>query len=300
MLTVFGTVALDTTRTPFRTETRILGGAATFASISSSMFAPTSIVAAIGSDMPAEHIRALSSKGIDTKGIIIIQGSKTFHYDSSFDYDLSNRTTNKTELGVIAGFDPIIPEEYIKSDYVYLANNDPKQNIKILRHFQKPRLVVCDTIEFWINGSRDDVVKMIEMTDGVVINDNEARLLCKEANLAKCAKKIMSWGSKFAIIKKGENGAILFTKEGLVFPAAAFFLDEIVDPTGAGDSFAGGFLGHIARKGVMDFATMKEAVIYGNVLGSFAVEDFGIKRLLSITKDDVEDRYAKYYHLVQF
>ena len=300
MLTVFGTVALDTTRTPFRTETRILGGAATFASISSSMFAHTSIVAAIGSDMPAEHIRALSSKGIDTKGIIIIQGSKTFHYDSSFDYDLSNRTTNKTELGVIAGFDPIIPEEYIKSDYVYLANNDPKQNIKILRHFQKPRLVVCDTIEFWINGSRDDVVKMIEMTDGVVINDNEARLLCKEANLAKCAKKIMSWGSKFAIIKKGENGAILFTKEGQVFPTAAFFLDEIVDPTGAGDSFAGGFLGHIARKGVMDFATMKEAVIYGNVLGSFAVEDFGIKRLLSITKDDVEDRYAKYCHLVQF
>ena len=300
MLTVFGTVALDTTRTPFRTETRILGGAATFASVSSSMFAPTSIVAAVGSDMPAEHIRALSSKGIDTKGIIIIQGSKTFHYDSSFDYDLSNRTTNKTELGVIAGFDPVIPEEYIKSDYVYLANNDPKQNIKILRYFQNPRLVVCDTIEFWINGSRDDVVKMIEMTDGVVINDNEARLLCKEANLAKCAKKIMSWGSKFAIIKKGENGAILFTKEGLVFPAAAFFLDEIVDPTGAGDSFAGGFLGHIARKGVIDFATMKEAVIYGNVLGSFAVEDFGIKRLLSITKDDVDDRYEKYCNLVQF
>ena len=300
MLTVFGTVALDTTRTPFRTETRILGGAATFASVSSSMFAPTSIVAAVGSDMPSEHIRALSSKGIDTKGIIIIQGSKTFHYDSSFDYDLSNRTTNKTELGVIDGFDPVIPEEYIKSDYVYLANNDPKQNIKILRHFQNPRLVVCDTIEFWINGSRDDVVKMIEMTDGVVINDNEARLLCKEANLAKCAKKIMSWGSKFAIIKKGENGAILFNKEGLVFPASAFFLDEIVDPTGAGDSFAGGFLGHIARKGMMDFATMKEAVIYGNVMGSFAVEDFGIKRLLSITKDDVENRYGKYCNLVQF
>ena len=300
MLTVFGTVALDTTRTPFRTETRILGGAATFASISSSMFTPTSIVAAVGSDMPSEHIRALSSKGIDTKGIITIPEGKTFHYDSSFDYDLSNRITNKTELGVIAGFDPIIPEEYINSDYVYLANNDPQQNIKILRHFQKPRLVVCDTIEFWINGSRDDVIKMIEMTDGVVINDNEARLLCKEANLAKCAKKIMSWGSEFTIIKKGENGAILFTKEGLVFPAAAFFLDEIVDPTGAGDSFAGGFLGHIARKGVTNFTTMKEAVIYGNVIGSFAVEDFGIKRLLSITKDDVDDRYEKYCNLVQF
>lgn len=300
LLTVFGTVALDTTRTPFRIETRILGGAATFASISSSMFTSTSIVAVIGSDMPNEHIIALNSKGIDTRGIITIQGGKTFHYDSSFDYDLSNRITNKTELGVIAGFDPVIPEEYIKSDYVYLANNDPKQNIKILQHFQNPKLVVCDTIEFWVSGSRDDVVKMIAMTDGVVINDNEARLLCKEANLAKCAKKIMSWGSKFAIIKKGENGAILFTKEGLVFPAAAFFLDEIVDPTGAGDSFAGGFLGHIARKSKMDFSTMKEAVIYGNVMGSFAVEDFGIRRLLSITKDDVEERYKKYCNLVQF
>ena len=300
MLTVFGTVALDTTRTPFRTETRILGGAATFASVSSSMFAQTSIVGVVGSDMPSDHIRALKSKGIDTRGIVTVQGGKTFHYDSSFDYDLSNRTTNKTELGVVAGFDPVIPKEYAKSDYVYLANNDPKQNIKILRHFQGPKMVVCDTIEFWINGSRDDVVKMVGMADGVVINDNEARLLCKEANLAKCAKKIMSWGSKFTIIKKGEHGAVLFTSEGQVFPAAAFFLDEIVDPTGAGDSFAGGFLGHIARKNKHDFATMKEAVIYGNVMGSFAVEDFGIKRLLAITKDEVEERYRKYRNLVQF
>jgi sugar/nucleoside kinase (ribokinase family) len=300
LLTVFGTVALDTTRTPFRTETRILGGAATFASLSSSMFTQTCIVGVVGSDMPAGHIGAIRSRGIDTKGIVTVQGGTTFHYDSTFDYDLSNRTTNKTELGVIAGFDPVIPEEYARSDYVYLANNDPKQNIKILRHFQNPKLVVCDTIEFWINGSREDVVKMIGMADGVVINDNEARLLCKEANLSKCAKKIMSWGSRFAIIKKGEHGAVLFTNDNQVFPAAAFFLDEIVDPTGAGDSFAGGFLGHIARKNKADFATMKEAVIYGNVMGSFAVEDFGVKRLLSITKDDVEERYRKYRSLVQF
>lgn len=300
MLTVFGTVALDTTRTPFRTETRILGGAATFASISSSIFAQTSIVAVVGSDMPTEHIRALESKGIDTKGIVTVQGGETFHYDSSFDYDLSTRTTNKTELGVVAGFDPVIPKEYAKSDYVYLANNDPKQNIKILRNFQSPKMVVCDTIEFWINGSRNDVAKMIGMADGVVINDNEARLLCKEANLAKCAKSIISWGPKFSIIKKGEHGAVLFTDDSQVFPAAAFFLDEIIDPTGAGDSFAGGFLGHIARKNKSDFATMKEAVIYGNVMGSFAVEDFGIKRLLAITKDEVEERYRKYRNLVQF
>lgn len=264
------------------------------------MFAQTSMVAVVGSDMPANQISTIMSKGIDTRGIVTVQGGKTFHYDSTFDYDLSNRITNKTELGVVAGFDPVIPDEYALSDYVYLANNDPKQNINILRHFQKPKLVVCDTIEFWINGSREDVVKMIEMADGVVINDNEARLLCKEVNLPKCAKKIMSWGSKFAIIKKGEHGAILFTNENQVFPAAAFFLDEIVDPTGAGDSFAGGFLGHIASKNKSDFATMKEAVIYGNVMGSFAVEDFGVKRLLAITKEDVEERYKKYCNLVQF
>jgi sugar/nucleoside kinase (ribokinase family) len=264
------------------------------------MLSKTSIVGAVGSDMPEENISLLESKGIDTKGIIKVAGGKTFHYDSSFDYDLSTRTSNKTELGVIASFEPVIPSEYAHSDYVYLANNDPKQNIKILKHFNKPKLVVCDTIEFWIQGNRDDVVNMISRADGVVINDNEARLLCKESNLSKCAKKILSWGSKFAIVKKGENGAILFTNDGQVFPAAAFFLDEVVDPTGAGDSFAGGFLGHIARRGRADFATMKEAVIYGNVMGSFAVEDFGVKRLVAIRNDDVEKRYTKYRNLVQF
>jgi sugar/nucleoside kinase (ribokinase family) len=250
--------------------------------------------------MPADHLAAIRTKGVDTSGIITVPGGRTFHYDSSFDYDLSNRTTNKTELGVIEGFDPVIPESYAKSEYVYLANNDPKQNIKILKHFDAPKLVVCDTIEFWISGDRQGVVDMIGRTDGVVINDNEARLLCKEAYLAKCAKKILSWGAKFAIIKKGEHGAILFDNTGLVFPASAFFLDEIVDPTGAGDSFAGGFLGHIARKARMDFATMKEAVTYGNVMGSFAVEDFGVRRLLEIGQDDIEERYEKYRKLVQF
>ncbi len=300
MLTVFGTMALDTTRTPFRTEVRILGGAATFASVSASMFTSTSMVAAIGSDMPAENLSALRAKGIDTKGVVTVQGGKTFHYDSSFDYNLSNRTTNKTELNVIADFEPVIPEEYAQSEYVYLANNDPKQNIKILQLFDHPRLIACDTIEYWIEQDRDGVVRMMEKTDIVVINDSEARLLCKEMNLARCAKKILSFGPKFAVIKKGEHGAILFSQDGQVFPASAFFLDEIVDPTGAGDSFAGGFMGHIARRGRTDFRTMKEAVIYGNVMGSFAVEDFGVKKLFAIAAEDVEERYEKYRNLVQF
>lgn len=300
MLTVFGTLALDTTRTPFRTETRILGGAATYASVSSSMFTKTGMVAVAGADLPREHVSSLQVKGVDTSGIIVKHDGLTFHYDSSFDYDLSNRTTLKTELNVVADFEPVIPESYANSEYVYLANNDPLQNIKILKHFSFPKLVVCDTIEFWINSNREDVSKMISMCNGVIINDNEARLLCKESNLSRCGKKLLSLGPDFAVIKKGEHGAILFDSSGQVFPAAAFFLDEIVDPTGAGDSFAGGFLGHIARKAVCNFAAMKEAVIYGNVMGAFAVEDFGVKRLLSITKDDVEKRYAHYRNLVQF
>ncbi|WP_415280766.1 PfkB family carbohydrate kinase [Candidatus Nitrososphaera sp. FF02] len=300
MLTVFGTMALDTTRTPFRVEEKILGGAATFASLSACMFTKTAMVAAIGEDMPAKNIEAVRAKGIDTKGIVTIRGGRCFHYDSEFDYNLSNRTTLKTELNVIADFNPVIPDEYAKSEYVYLANNDPKQNIKILEHFENPRLVVCDTIEYWIQTAKDDVERMMKKTDGVVINDSEARLLCKEVNIAKCAKKILSLGPKFAIIKKGEHGAVLFTGDGEVFPATAFFLNEISDPTGAGDSFAGGFLGHIARKGSADFKTMKEAVIYGNVMGSFAVEDFGVKRLLALAQAAVEARYQKYRSLVQF
>lgn len=300
MLTVFGTMALDTTRTPFRTEERILGGAATFASLAASAFTETSMVAAIGEDMPNENISALQKKGVDTRGILTVRGGKCFHYDSSFDYNLSSRTTLKTELNVIANFNPVIPEQYAKSEYVYLANNDPEQNIKILKLFDKPKFVVCDTIEYWIHTTPKKVEEMIGKTDGVVINDSEARLLCNEVNLARCAKKILAMGPKFAIIKKGEHGAVLFDKEGQVFPAAAFFLDEITDPTGAGDSFAGGFLGHIACKGRLDFRTMKEAVIFGNVMGSFAVEDFGVKRLLALTQNDVEARYEKYRNLVQF
>lgn len=300
MLTVFGTMALDTTRTPFRTEERILGGAATFASLAASAFTETSMVAAIGEDMPADNISVLQKKGVDTNGIVTVKGDKCFHYDSSFDYNLSSRTTLKTELNVIAHFDPVIPEQYAKSEYVYLANNDPVQNVKILSRFDKPKMVVCDTIEYWIQTAPNKVIEMIGKTDGVVINDSEARLLCNEANLARCAKKILSMGPKFAIIKKGEHGAVLFNIEGQVFPAAAFFLDEIADPTGAGDSFAGGFLGHVARKGRSDFRTLKEAVIYGNVMGSFAVEDFGVKRLLALTQNDVEERYEKYRNLVQF
>jgi len=298
MITVFGTIALDTTRTPFKTETKIMGGAATYASLSSSIFTATSIVGIVGSDFPVEY-RNILEKRVDTKGIITRLNGKTFHYDSSFDYDLSHRTSNKTELNVIADFEPLLPDEYIDSEYVYLANNDPVQNIKILEYFSNPKLIVCDTIEYWILNKRDDVIRMISKVNGVVINDEEARLLCKSSNLIKCAKLIMSWGPDFAIIKKGEHGS-LFVNRDIVFPAPAYPMEEIVDPTGAGDSFAGGFMGYIAKQNNTKNSTLKEAVIYGNVMGAFAVEDFGLKKLLITTNEDVQSRYEIFRNIAKF
>ena len=275
MLTVFGTIALDTTRTPFRTEIKIMGGAATFASLSSSLYTRTGIVGVTGSDFPS-HYREILDNRLDTKGVITNLQEKTFHYDSTFDYDLSHRTTNKTELNVIANFEPTVPNEYRQSQYIYLANNDPIQNIKLLEFFPNPKLTVCDTIEYWILNKKDEVIKMMSKVNGVVINDEEARLLCKTANLIKCAKMIMSWGPQFAIIKKGENGSLLFMDD-YIFPAAAYPMEEIVDPTGAGDAFAGGFIGYLAQQDNLEIRTFKEAVVHGNVMGAFAVEDFGVK-----------------------
>jgi hypothetical protein len=298
MLTVFGTIALDTTRTPFRTEIKIMGGAATFASLSSSFYTHTSIVGVIGFDFPLPY-REILDRRMDTKGIITNIYDKTFHYDSTFDYDLSHRTTNKTELNVIANFEPVIPDEYRNSEYIYLANNDPVQNIKLLELFSNPKLTVCDTIEYWILNKREQVIKMMSKVNGVVINDEEARLLCRTSNLIKCAKMIMSWGPQFVAIKKGEHGSLLFMDND-IFPAAAYPMEEIVDPTGAGDAFAGGFIGYLAQQNNLVERTFKEAVVYGNVMGAFAVEDFGVKRLLAITKEDIQKRYERYRKTVEF
>jgi cytidine kinase len=298
MLTVFGTIALDTTRTPFRTEIKIMGGAATFASLSSSLYTRTGIVGVTGSDFPS-HYREILDNRLDTKGVITNLQEKTFHYDSTFDYDLSHRTTNKTELNVIANLEPTVPNEYRQSQYIYLANNDPIQNIKLLEFFPNPKLTVCDTIEYWILNKKDEVIKMMSKVNGVVINDEEARLLCKTANLIKCAKMIMSWGPQFAIIKKGENGSLLFMDD-YIFPAAAYPMEEIVDPTGAGDAFAGGFIGYLAQQDNLEIRTFKEAVVHGNVMGAFAVEDFGVKKLIAITKEDIKKRFELYRKTVEF
>jgi len=297
VLTVFGSTALDTIRTPTKVVKSVLGGAATFAAISASYFLKPGLIAVVGKDFPQKYYDILS-KYLDLSGLTIDDG-KTFHYDGSYDETLSTRTTLKTDLNVLANFKPKVPEEYKKSEYVYLANNDPEQNVALIKEFDKIKFSMCDTIEFWIAHKKLSVIKMIKEVDAVVINDEEAKLLTKEHNLIKCAKKIMNWGAKYVAIKKGEHGSLLFYND-VIFPSVAFSLEDIVDPTGAGDSFAGAMIGYLASKNTTNLATIKKAVIYGNVLGSFAVEKYGLDGILNLNNSQITKRVNQYEKMIRF
>ena len=297
MLTVFGSTALDTIRTPTKTLKDVLGGAATFAGVSASFFIKTGLIAVVGKDFPKTHHNTLS-KYLDLQGFKIENG-KTFRYDGKYDETLSNRETLKTELNVLGNFKPEVPEEYKKSKFVYLANNDPEQNASLLKEFDNVKFSMCDTIEFWISTKRDAVKKMIKSVDAVVINDEEAKLLTKEHNLIKCAKKMMSWGASYVIIKKGEHGSLTFFDD-VIFPSAGFSLEDVVDPTGAGDSFAGAMIGYLASNNSTSLSTIKKAVVYGNVMGSFAVEKYGLEGLLQLKKSDIFKRIKFYEKMIRF
>lgn len=297
MLTIFGSTAIDTIRTPQKVLKGVLGGAATFASISASYFVKPGLIAVVGKDFPKKYHNILS-KYLDLRGFTITDG-KTFHYDGKYDETLSTRTTLKTELNVLGDFKPKVPEEYKKSEYVYLANNDPDQNSSLIKEFDKVKFSMCDTIEFWITTKKASVIKMIKAVDAVVINDEEAKLLTKEHNLIKSAKKIMDWGAEYVVIKKGEHGSLLFYDD-VIFPSVAFSLEDIVDPTGAGDSFAGAMIGYLASENKVNLSTIKKAAIYGNVLGSFAVEKYGLDGLLSIRRSDIKKRIKQYEKMVSF
>ena len=297
MLTVFGSAALDTIRTPKKTLKNVLGGAATFAAISASNFVKTGLIAVVGNDFPKEYHKILT-KYLDLQGLTVKQG-KTFRYDGIYDKTLSVRKTLKTELNVLADFSPIVPEEYKKSQFVYLANNDPDQNSELIKEFDKVKFSMCDTIEFWISTKRDSVIKMIKGVDAIVINDEEAKLLTKEFNLIKCAKKMMNWGAKYVIIKKGEHGSLMFFDD-VIFPSAGFSLEDVIDPTGAGDSFAGAMIGYLASKRSTSLSEIKRAVVYGNVLGSFAVEKYGLVGLLNLKKSDITKRVNLYEKMIRF
>ncbi len=297
MLTVFGSIAYDTIRTPTKTVKNALGGAATYAAISASFFVKPGLIGIVGEDFPKNY-QNLLDKFVDSSGVVHAKG-KTFRYDGSYDSTLSLRTTNKTELNVLKDFKPVVPEEYRKSEFVYLANNDPVQNTRILKEFDKVRFSMCDTIEFWISSKRSDVIKMMSSVDSVVINDEEAKLLTKTHNLIKAAKQIMKWGTKIVIIKKGEHGSLLFY-EDMVFPSPAFSMESIVDPTGAGDSFAGGMIGYLSNKNNTKMSTIREAVVYGNIMGSFAVEKYGVYGITRLKKSSIKKRFDKYKKMVNF
>ena len=296
MLTVFGTVALDTTRTPFHTVERTLGGTATFASIAASNYVPTSIVGIVGNDFPASYMEILKNR-LDIRGLSISETDKTFHYDSSFGYDLYKRTTNKTELNVIANYQSTVPKEFVDSEYVYLANNDPVQNMNLLNQVSHPKLVICDTMDFWILNKRDDVIKMINKVDGIILNESEARLLFKENSILKCARLLVSNGPSFVLINKGENGSLLFY-ENEFYPIPGYPTETIKDPTGAGDSFGGAFIGYLCTQGQINSKSLKNAMIHGNIMGSFAIEDYGIQRLVNIGNKDIKQRYEKYKEIL--
>ena len=297
MLTVFGSTALDTIRTPTKILKNVLGGAATFAGISASFFVNTGLIAVVGNDFPKKYYNLLSNY-LDLRGLTTKNG-KTFHYDGSYDRTLSIRKTLKTDLNVLKTFKPTVPEEYKKCQFVYLANNDPDQNVSLIKEFDNVKFSMCDTIEFWISTKRNSVKKMIKSVDAVVINDEEAKLITKEYNLIKCAKKMMDWGAKYVIIKKGEHGSLMFF-EDLVFPTAGFSLEDVLDPTGAGDSFAGAMIGYLASKNSTSFSTIKKAVVYGNVMGSFAVEKYGLGGLLQLKKSDITKRIKSYEKMIRF
>ena len=297
MLTVFGSTALDTIRTPTKILKNALGGAATFAGISSSFFTKTGLIAVIGKDFPKKYHRILEQY-FDLKGLSIKNG-KTFRYDGRYNKTFSTRTTLRTDLNVLKNFKPVVPEEYKKSKFVYLANNDPEQNISLIKEFSDVKFSMCDTIDFWINTKRSSVIKMFKEVDAVVINDEEAQLLTKEFNLIKCAKKIMGWGTKYVIIKKAEHGSLLFF-EDVIFPSPGFPLENIVDPTGAGDSFAGAMIGYLASKKKTDLSSIKKSIIYGNVMGSFTVQKYGLEGLLKLTKSDIMKRVKQYEKMVSF
>jgi len=300
-LLVVGTVAFDAIETPFGKTDKIIGGAATYAGLSASFFTDNiNLVSVVGDDFPAQTIREFNNRGIRTEGLQVLQGQKSFFWSGRYHNDMNTRDTLATELNVILSFDPIIPDAYQDCEFLMLGNLMPSLQMKVLdRLKERPKLVVMDTMNFWMETAMDDLVKMIARTDVLTINDAEARQLSGEYSLVKAAQKILAMGPKYLIIKKGEHGALLFNSEQVFF-APALPLEDVFDPTGAGDTFAGGFIGHLARTRDISFDNMKRAIIFGSAMASFCVEKFGTERLLEISEEELENRVQEFVDLVQF
>jgi len=300
-LIIIGTVAFDAIETPFGKTDKIVGGAATYASLAASYFYnKVKIVGVVGDDFEKKDIDTFTEHGIDTEGLQIKEGEKSFFWSGKYHNDMNSRDTLVTELNVLADFDPIIPESYQDCEYLMLGNLTPiVQQTVIKRLKNKPKLIVLDTMNFWMDIMMPDLLETIKMVDVLTINDAEARQLSGEYSLVKAAKKILEMGPKYLIIKKGEHGALLF-HEDKIFSAPALPLAEVFDPTGAGDTFAGGFIGYMAKVGTVNFNNMKNAIIFGSALASFCVEKFGIEKIVNLTDEEVAARVQEFVNLSSF
>ena len=298
---VVGTVAFDAIETPFGKTDKIVGGAATYICLSSSFFNnKLNLVSVVGEDFPASAIQMLKNKKVDTKGLQIKKGEKTFFWSGKYHNDMNTRDTIDTQLNVLETFDPIVPDEFKDSEFLMLGNLMPSVQKKVLDQMTKrPKLIVLDTMNFWMDLFMDDLKEALKEVDVLTINDEEARQLSGEYSLVKAAKVILAMGPKYLIIKKGEHGALLFNKTEVFF-APALPLEEVFDPTGAGDSFAGGFIGYLAKTNNISFDNMKRAVINGSAMASFCVEKFGTQKLTEINQNDVDARIEELVNLVQF
>lgn len=298
---VVGTVAFDAIETPFAKTDKIVGGAATYICLSSSFFyKETNLVSVVGGDFPNEAINMLKEKSVDVKGLQIKENRKTFFWSGRYHNNMNSRDTLQTELNVLEDFEPVVPAEYQESDFLMLGNLMPSVQKKVLDQMtKKPRLIVLDTMNFWMDNFMEDLVEALKHVDVLTINDEEARQLSGEYSLVTAANKILKMGPKYVIIKKGEHGALLFDDNKMFF-APAIPLEKVVDPTGAGDSFAGGFVGYLAKTQNLSFENMKKAVVYGSVLASFTVEKLGTENLKTITNERVQKRVDMLAELVSF
>lgn len=299
-LLVVGSLGLDTVATPFDRVEEALGGSAVYISLSASYFSgPVYLVGVVGEDFPKKYIELLEENDIDLEGLQIIEKGKTFRWSGKYHYDLNVRDTLLTELNVFENFNPIIPEKASKAKFVCLGNIDPELQIKVLDQMENPQFVVCDTMNYWIEGKKDTLMSLLPRVNVLIINDSEARLLAKEPNLIKAAKIIRDMGPEMLIIKKGEHGALLFG-EDVIFSAPAYPLEMIYDPTGAGDTFAGGFVGYLHKTQDLSFENMKRAVIYGSAMASFCVEQFSTQGFVELDYLRVQDRYREFLNLSRF
>jgi sugar/nucleoside kinase (ribokinase family) len=295
---VVGSVALDSVETPFGRADTVVGGSGTYFSASASLLAPVQLVGVVGDDYPMDQLEPLRQRGVDMAGLEQVKG-ESFRWRGRYRHDLNSAETLETRLGVFSHFSPKIPAQFRNAPFVFLANIDPRLQLDVLRQVERPKLVACDTMNFWIESRRTDILELIKHVDLITLNDGEARQLTDCFNLVKAARWIMQRGPKIVIIKKGEHGAFMF-KDSNIFYAPAYPLEEVFDPTGAGDSFAGGFMGYLAQTGDLSDANLRRAVVVGSAMGSFAVEKFSVGRLIEITRNDIAERIGEFRQLVAF